>query len=123
MLEQSGGELMRVETNIGTDGPVSGDRTMSTVADAERAMLEAALFRNVGAGQLRCPKCRQNYFLEELVCPRCGKLDFDSNKTGIFSELMKELTSYVKQPAGDAFAMQRLIVFEVNGARLELPIA
>ena len=36
---------------------------------------------------------------------------------------MKELAAFVKQPVGDAFAMHRPIVFDVNGARLELPSA
>ncbi len=115
---------MPVETNIGSVSPVRGDRTMSTIAAAERAMLEAVRLRDVGAGKLRCPKCQQNYLLEELTCPRCGNLDFDSIKTANLSGLMKESTAFVKQPVGNPFAVvQRPIFFVVNGARLELPAA
>ncbi len=114
---------MSGETNIGSESPVSGDRTLSTIAAAERAMLAAAGLRQAGAGLLRCPTCQQTYLLEALICPRCGKLDFDSDKTANFTGLMKELAAFVKQPVGDAFAVQRPIVFEVNGAWLELPSA
>jgi hypothetical protein len=114
---------MFVETYIGTEFPVSGDRTLSTVAAAERAMLETGHLPSEGTGQLHCPRCQQNYRLEELICPRCDKLYVDRNKTANFSVLMKELVSLVKQPVGNAFAMQRPIVFEVKGARLELPAA
>ncbi len=114
---------MSADNTIGSEAPVSSDRTMSTIAAAERAMLEAARLRNAGAGLLRCPTCQQTYLLEALICPRCGKLNFDSDKTTGFTGLMKELAAFAKQPVGDAFAVQRPIVFEVNGARLELPSA
>jgi hypothetical protein len=114
---------MSVEIKIGSESPVSSDRTMSTMAAAERAMLEAARLRHAGAGLLRCPTCQQTYLLETLICPRCGKFGFDTEKTANFSGVMKELAAFVKQPVGDAFAVQRPIVFEVNGERLELPSA
>jgi hypothetical protein len=114
---------MFVETNIDLEYLVSSDPTMSTMATAERAMLAAAGLRNIGGGQLRCPKCQQTYLLEELICPYCGKLDFNTDKTANFAGLMKELVDFEKQPVGDAFAVQRPLVFEVNGARLELPSA
>jgi FHA domain len=112
---------MSVETYIGAESPVSSDRTLSTIAAAERAMLEAAHLRQAGAGLLCCPACQQTYLLEALICPRCGKLGFDNEKTANFAGLVKELAAFVKQPVGDAFAMQKTIVFEVNGTRLELP--
>ncbi len=114
---------MSADSTIGSEAPVSSDRTMSTIAAAERAMLEAARLRNAGAGLLRCPTCQQTYLLEALICPRCGKLGFDTEKTANFAGLVKELAAFVKQPVGDAFAVQRPIVFEVNGAQLELPSA
>jgi uncharacterized C2H2 Zn-finger protein len=114
---------MSVEAILGSESPVSSDLTMSTIAAAERAILEAAHLRNVGAGLLRCPRCQQTYLLEVLICPRCGKLGFDTDKTADFTVLLKELAAFVKQPVGDAFAVQRPIIFEVHGARLELPSA
>ena len=114
---------MSVEPSLGSESPVSSDRTMSTMAAAERALLEAAHLRQAGVGLLRCPTCQQTYLLEALTCPRCGKLGFDTDKTANFAGLLKELGAFVKQPVGDAFAVQRPIVFEVNGTRLELPSA
>jgi hypothetical protein len=114
---------MSAETNVGSESPVSSDRTLSTIAAAERAMLEAAHLRHAGAALLRCPTCQQTYLLEALICPRCGKFGFDTEKTANFTGLIKELAAFVKQPVGDAFAMQKPIVFEVNGTRLELPTA
>src|SRR4051812_5679389 len=104
---------MLVDTKIGSESPVSSDRTMSTIAAAERALLEAVHLRQTGAGLLRCPLCQQTYLLEALICPRCGKLGFDTDKTADFTVLLKELAAFVKQPVGDAFAVQRPIVFEV----------
>ncbi len=115
---------MSIQTNSGSESPVRDDHTMTTMAAADREILEAALLRNVGEGQLRCPKCQQTYLLEALICPRCGNLDVNSNKTVNFFGLIKELVTRVKQPVGNAFAaVQKPIVFEVNGAQLELPVA
>ena len=113
---------MLTQTNIGSGYPVGNDWLMSTMT-AQPVILEAARFRNTDAGQRCCPECHQNYLQEELICPRCGSINFDNTKTVAFSGSVNEFSALVKQPVGEASAVQKPIVFEVNGARLKLPSA
>jgi FHA domain len=115
---------MHIETDARSESAVGVDGTMSSLSAAERASLEEARSRLVAAEQLRCPHCQQMYLPGEVACPHCGNLFIDNGKTRNFYGILKELFASPKLPIGDAFAVVlRPIVFEIDGARLELPAA
>jgi len=116
---------MHIEADTGPESAAGGaDGTMSSVSAEERAILEEARLRLVAAQQLRCPHCQQMYLPGAVACPHCGNLSFDSGKTTNFYGVLKEFIAFRKLPVGQAFAaVLRPIVFEIDGAHLELPIA
>lgn len=69
-----------------------------------------------------CPRCKTPFSVGDRMCPRCGMLFNELAKTTQLSPEDARAFASNRIAGGGLFAEQRPLVFEIDGASLELPI-
>jgi hypothetical protein len=69
-----------------------------------------------------CPRCKTPFTVGDRMCPKCGMLFKELAKTTQLSPEDARAFASSRMAGGGLFAEQRPLVFEIEGASLELPI-